>query len=97
MLDKIRDTTSFLSPGQVPVIAADQPIYALAINIYWHWIEHYGEDKCSMSYLSGGLGLHIELATLRSIGNILQNSGWTGTLGGAGLVFMAAASITRTW
>ena len=41
MLDKIRDTTSFLSPGQVPVIAADQPIYALAINIYCHWIEQW--------------------------------------------------------
>ena len=70
------------------------PYNALAKQILKHWIEHYGEDKYSMSYLSGEL--HIELAALRSIGNILQNSGWTGTLGGAALVFMAAASITRT-
>ena len=30
-----------------------------------------------------------------SIGNLLQNSGWTGALAEAGVVFMAAASITR--
>ena len=93
MLDKIRDT-SFLNPDKVPVIAAYQPIYALAKQILKHWIEHYGEDKYSMSYLSGEL--HIELAALRSIGNLLQNSGWTGALAKAGVVFMAAANITRT-
>ena len=70
------------------------PYNALAKQILKHWIEHYDEDKYSMSYLSGDL--HIELAALRSIGNLLQNSGWTGALAKAEVVFMAAASITRT-
>ena len=29
IMEKIRDTVSFLNPGQSPVLAADQPLYAL--------------------------------------------------------------------
>ena len=44
VMDKIKDTTELLNPGKSPVIAADQPIFALAKQIQWHWPEIYGED-----------------------------------------------------
>ena len=33
---KIKETVAFLNPGQTPVIIADQPLYALAMQIQWH-------------------------------------------------------------
>ena len=99
VMNKISDTVAFLNPGQVPVIAADQPIYAVAKQIRWYWPEPYGEDKLVIMFG----GLHIELAALRSIGTLLWDSGWTGALFEAGVAssgtaesFLSAASITRT-
>ncbi|KAJ8364285.1 hypothetical protein SKAU_G00131160 [Synaphobranchus kaupii] len=99
VMNKIKDTVAFLNPGQIPVITADQPIYAVAKQIQWHWPEHYGEDKFVIMFG----GLHIEMAALRSIGNLLQGSGWTGALVEAGVAssgtaysFLSASSITRT-
>ena len=40
VMDKIKDIVTFLNPGQVPVIAADQPIYAVAKQVQWHWPEN---------------------------------------------------------
>ena len=95
VMDKISDTVAFPNPGQVPVIAADQPIYAVAKQIQWYWPEQYGHHVFG--------GLHIELAALRSIGTLLRDSGWTGALFEAGVAlsgtaesFLSAASITRT-
>ena len=36
-MEKIRDTVAFLNPGQTPVLAADQPLYAPAKEIQWQW------------------------------------------------------------
>lgn len=48
-------------------------------------------------------GLHIEMAALKSVGSLLQNSGWTGALVEAGIAspgtaesFLTVSSITRT-
>ena len=48
-------------------------------------------------------GLHIELASLRSIGTLLQDSGWTSATceahvasSGTAESFLTASSITRT-
>ena len=71
VMDKISDTVAFLNPGQVPVIAADQPIYAVAKQIQWYWPEQYGEDKLVIMFG----GLHIKLAALRSIETLLRDSG----------------------
>ena len=72
VMDKISDTVAFLNPGQIiPVIAADQPIYAVAKQIQWFWPEQYSEDKLVIMFG----GLHIELAALRSIGTLLRDSG----------------------
>lgn len=63
---KICDTVAFLNPGQTPVVAADQPLYALVKQIQWTWPE-YGEDKCLIMFG----GLHIEMTALRSLGTLL--------------------------
>ena len=47
-----------LNPGQIPVLACDQPLYAIAKNIQWTWPEAFGEDKLLMMFG----GLHIEMA-----------------------------------
>lgn len=87
---------TLLNPGKVPVIAADQPIYAVAKLVQWHWLETYGEDKFVIMFA----GLHIEMAELMSIGTL---SGWTGALLEAGIAspgtavfFLTASNITRT-
>ena len=56
-MDKIREIVAFLNPSQVPIIAADQPIYAVAKKVQWHWLEFYGEDKFVIMFG----GLHIEI------------------------------------
>ncbi len=66
VMDKVRDTVALLNPGQTPVIAADQPLYALAKQIQWHWPENYGEDK--FVFMFGGL--HIEMDAFKSIGRL---------------------------
>ncbi|KAK5852480.1 hypothetical protein PBY51_023945 [Eleginops maclovinus] len=98
-MDKVKETVSFLNPGHIPVMTADQPIYTLAKQIQWHWPEQYGEDKFVIMFR----GLHIEMAALKSIGTLLQESGWTGALVEAGVAssgtaesFLSAASITET-
>jgi len=99
VMDKIKEIVAFLNPGQVPLIAADQPIYAVAKQVQWHWPEIYGEDKFVIMFG----GLHIEMAALKSIGTLLQDSGWTGALLEAGIAspgtadsFLTASSIIRT-
>lgn len=89
---KIRQTVEFLNPGQIPVIPAYQPLYALAKQIQWQWSE-YGKDG----------GLHTEMAALRPLGTLLEGSGWTSALVEAGVVsagtaesHLTAASVTCT-
>lgn len=87
VMEKVQDIVAYLNPGQVPIITADQPIYALAKQVQWHWPEQYGEDK----YLAMFGGLHIEMAALKSIGTLLQGSGWTGALVEAGVALPGTA------
>ena len=35
-MNVLRETTQFLNPGQIPVIALDAPLYALAKYVQWH-------------------------------------------------------------
>ena len=99
VMDKIKDTVTLLNPGQTPVLAADQPIYSLIKQTQWHWPECNGKDK----FLAMFGGLHIEMAALRSIETLLQDSGWTAALAEAGITssgtaesFLSAANVTRT-
>ncbi|KAK6167166.1 hypothetical protein SNE40_021261 [Patella caerulea] len=95
---KVRDTTVFLNPGKIPVIIAAQPLYALAKQIQWKWPE-YGEDKFVVMFGE----LHIEMASLRSIGTLLRDSGWTSAIVEANVAspgtsesFLSASSVTKT-
>lgn len=46
VMDKIKEIVTLLNPCQVSVIAADQPIYAVAKHAQWHWPETYGVTIC---------------------------------------------------
>ena len=98
-LDVINEVTELVHPGQAPVVAMDQPLFVIAKNIQWKWPSVYGESKCVIMFG----GLHIELAALKTAGNLLESSGWTGALVQAGAAtsgkadsFLKAAHITRT-
>lgn len=41
----IKTAVDFLNPGHVPVIACDQPLFAVAKIIQWNFPETHGEDK----------------------------------------------------
>ena len=88
-----------LNPGQTPVIAMDQPLFAVAKQIQWHWSEHYGEKHFVIMFG----GLHIEMDFMKAIGSWLCDSGWTIALTDAGVAspgsaesFLKASKITRT-
>ena len=60
-MDLVRAAVHHLNPGQVPVLAADQPLYALAKEIQWTWPDSHGEDHFVIMFG----GLHIEMAVLK--------------------------------
>ena len=72
----IKKTTEHLNPGQVPVIAVDQPLFAVAKQIQWNWPQTHGEQNFVI--LLGGL--HIEMVALKMLGDWLEDSGWTSAL-----------------
>jgi hypothetical protein len=98
-MDMIRAAVQLLNPGQIPVIAADQPLYAMAKRIQWTWPITHGED--SFVVMFGGL--HIEMAILKVLGNWLEDSGWTSALTQANIAssgtadsFICASHVTKT-
>ena len=95
----VNDAIQLVNPGQVPVIAMDQPLFALAKTIQWKCPLTHGEDKFVIMFG----GLHIELANLRALGKVLDMSGWTTVLTNANVAspgvvdsFVTASHITRT-
>ena len=98
-MDVIKSCINYLNPGQVPVIAVDQPLYAIAKQIQWKWNNLYGETKFVIMFG----GLHIEMAFLKLLGGWLERSGWTTALtdaevasAGTANSFLKASSVTRT-
>ena len=63
--------TAKLNPFQLPVITADQPVYALAKKV--QWMQPLGLEDCVIMFGP----LHIEMDFLAAIGNWLESSGWT--------------------
>ena len=43
-MDVVRNAVEILNPGQVPVIACDQPLYKIAKEVQWPWPDTLGED-----------------------------------------------------
>ncbi|KAJ8372691.1 hypothetical protein AAFF_G00280200 [Aldrovandia affinis] len=98
-MDVVKRAVDILNPGQIPVITLDQPLYTLAKQIQWRWPETHGEDHFVIVFG----GLHIEMAAWKTLGNLLDSSGWTGVLVLAGVAstgtadsFLKAAHVTRT-
>ena len=98
-MDVIKKITDHTNPGQVPVITVDQPLFTLAKNIQWKWPQKYGESRFVIMFG----GLHLEMAALKSLGHLLEGSGWTPALVQAGVAksgtadsFIKAAHVTRT-
>lgn len=75
-MDMIKAATEYLNPGQVPVIAVDQPLYSVAKQIQWNLPDSHGEKQ--FVFMFGGL--HVEMATLAVLGDWLEGSGWTSAL-----------------
>ncbi|EDO40140.1 predicted protein [Nematostella vectensis] len=98
-MNVIQAAVYHVNPEQVPVIALDQPLYAVAKQIQWNFKERYGEHKFVIMFG----GLHIEMAFLKVIGNWLEESDWNTALVDANVAsvgtadsFIKAASVTRT-
>ncbi len=98
-MNVLRWATSFLNPGQIPVIAFDAPLYALAKFTQWNWPETHGEEK----FIAMMGGLHIEMAMWKTYGDYLEGSGWTNALTQAAVAssgtadsFLKATHLTRT-
>lgn len=49
-MEIIKNTIKFLNPQQVPVMACDCPIFAVAKQIQWNFPELLGEDKFIVMY-----------------------------------------------
>lgn len=96
-MDLVKATTTFLNPGQVPVMAVDQPLFAIAKQVQWKWPDLYGD----MVIMFGGL--HLEMCALKMLGEILKDSGWTMALteaevasAGTADSFISASHVKRT-
>ena len=98
-MDVVKRAVEILNPGQTPIITMDQPLYAVAKQIQWSLPETHGEDHFIV--MLGGL--HVEMAALKTLGDLLEGSGWTGALVQAGVAtsgtadsFLKASHVTRT-
>ena len=57
----VQATVQHLNPGQVPILTADQPLYALAKQIQWSYPTSLGEEHLVVMFG----GLHIKNAILK--------------------------------
>ena len=72
-MDITTDTTTFLNPGQTPVLGADQPLYAIAKTLQWsHPDTSIAEDKFVLKMGD----LHIEDKAQAMVGKVVRGSGW---------------------
>ena len=93
----LKKVTDYLNPGQCPVLACDQPIYAQAKFIQWKWPDLFKDFVVMFG------GMHIEKAFWNCVGDILESSGW-GTMliqariaeSGTADAFLSVSHICRT-
>ena len=86
-MNVLKQIPAYLNPGQIPEMAFDQPLFALAKYVQWSWPQSYGEE--SFMVMFGGL--HIEMALWNTIGDFLDCSGWTTALCEAGVATAGVA------
>lgn len=94
----IKVTEQHINPQQTPVIALDQPLFALAKQIQWTLPEFSEEQFVTMFG-----GLRIEMATFKMLGKWLTGSGWAEVICNPGVAtqrvvdsFLSASHITGT-
>ena len=75
-MDDAQSVVLLLNPGQVSVLALDQPLFRIANLIQWNWPDVYGEEKFVI-LLSG---LRIDMADMTTLGDLIDGSGWTHAL-----------------
>ena len=75
-IDVLKQAVEILNPGQVPTLTVDQPLFTVAKHIQWSWPIAYVENHFAVMFG----GLHIEMAILKVLGNLIAGSGWTGSL-----------------
>ena len=90
-MDVVKKAVESLNPGQIPVVTVDQPLYTIAKQIQWNWTARHGEDRFVVMFG----GLHIEMAALKAIGNLLDSSGWAGALVQANVATAGTADSLR--
>ncbi len=83
-MELIKKSVNFLNPNQVPVVAGDQPVYAIMKKIQW---SH--ESVGGMVVMLGGF--HTEKHSCKAIGDVLQGSGWAEALVEAGVASSGTA------
>lgn len=83
----IKQVTQFLNGNQIPVMALDQPLFALAKLIQWNNPDIYGEKKFVVMFGA----FHIEQAFLRVLGQWMSGSGWSGAIAQADIATSSAA------
>ncbi|KAK3734698.1 hypothetical protein QZH41_002108 [Actinostola sp. cb2023] len=95
----VNNVVQHLNPGQTPVIAMDQPLFALAKQIQWDMPGIHGEDR----YVVMFGGLHIEMAAFKALGQLLDGTGWVNTLVNADIAssgtaesFLKVSHLART-
>ena len=71
-MDMLKEATQFLNPGQIPVIALDAPLYALAKYVQWNWPQTHGESKYvvmfGVSISKWQYGIHWEITWSHLVG-----------------------------
>ena len=72
----IKQSINFLNRGQIPVVALDQALYTIAKKVQWTWPNEFREDHFVV--VLGGL--HIEMALMSMIDDVLEGSGWVDAL-----------------
>lgn len=98
-MDVIQDAITLVNPGQIPVIAFDQPLFTIAKTVQWKWPDTHGEGKFVV--MLGGL--HLEMALWNTLGDFLEGTGWTTAITEADIAtsgvadsFLKASHLTRT-
>ena len=98
VMDLMKEITNFLNARQTPVLAMDQPLYAIAKAIQWNWPGTYGEEN--LVVMMGAF--HVEQAALRTLGDWMKGSGWVSALTAAGVAssgvaesFLKVSHVTR--
>ena len=94
----IKSAVQHVSSLQIPVIALDQPLFALAKQIQWT-LSDFSETQ--FVFMLGGL--QIEMASFKILGKWLSGSGWAGVMCNAGVAtqgvaesFLSVSHVTRT-